>query len=314
VETRPTDQPSKKKSEATPIRLIPIARRTRDAARAFRRGDGYSAETRQTVKQLVRGVPVPAAAVRAARHETRGDVASWLGTLLSEHKRLDNPKYTLNVATTPLTTARSYAEQQFAAAGKSLDQELPEFDRNYRALQRAAAAAPDIPRIEMPVIEPTDFPTFESALRTGDLDLFQPFTRGRFVSVGRKWRAMQPKAGKEWIELGVKDGHVTDDIVPAEVTRIPADELLPTQGQIWLEKLIGSIIEWGKPTARSRILDATIIVSEEGYILDGHHRYGQVMLAAPHLRLKALYVPLSIDFLLEVGRGYGAALGNEPKP
>ena len=62
----------------------------------------------------------------------------------------------------------------------------------------------------------------------------------------------------------------------------------PTQSQIWLDKLINNIIQFGNSITQagaydstSRILTTTIAISQEGYILDGHHRYGQVALVNP---------------------------------
>ena len=45
-------------------------------------------------------------------------------------------------------------------------------------------------------------------------------------------------------------------------------------------------------------------------LLDGHHRYGQIMLADPNGTMKVLRVPLGIDMLLKMCRSYGNAIGN----
>jgi hypothetical protein len=93
---------------------------------------------------------------------------------------------------------------------------------------------------------------------------------------------------------------------------MPASKLLPTQNQIWLEKVIHSIVFFGKPSEGS-LKRATIIASREGYILDGHHRYGQVLLSEPSWKLDTLVVPLPIDLLIRVARTYGNAIGNEQR-
>jgi len=67
--------------------------------------------------------------------------------------------YKLNCATLPLDKAKQYAESEFKKVGKSLYDVIPEFDKNYINLQKACKSALDIPRIEMPVIEPTDMGT-----------------------------------------------------------------------------------------------------------------------------------------------------------
>jgi hypothetical protein len=214
---------------------------------------------------------------------------------------------TRNVATTELPEARAYATTVFGDA-KALDAALPKFDQHYALLRTKLQSARNIPRIEMPVIEPTDMEEFDRRLREGHLDIFPPHAAGKVPAV--------PATDAErsaWVTLGVKDGDPADDVVQAQWTTIAARDLLPLQSQIWLEKLIGNIKQFGPPTPDSSVLQTTVIVSKEGYILDGHHRFGQVMLADPDLKLKALHIPLDIDTLLRIGRGYGTAIGNAAK-
>ena len=221
--------------------------------------------------------------------------------------------FKLNVATVPLAKARKYAEGVFKKAGKSLGKELPDFDKNYTALQKATKAAPDIPRIQMPVIEPSDMDEFHKRLNSGRLDIFKPYTDGKLRLAKSTWNKMDKTEGDKWVELGTRDGDKKDDIVKAKWTKIPGKSLKPTQSQIWLEKLVANIVKWGIPASGSPVLKTTVIASKEGYILDGHHRYGKVMLGNPDLKMSALKVPLKMDMLLKVGRSYGGAVGNEPK-
>ena len=72
------------------------------------------------------------------------------------------------------------------------------------------------------------------------------------------------------------------------------------------------MIQYGVPKKGSRVTKTTIIISEGNYILDGHHRYGQVMLADPSLKMSCLYIPMSIGLLLKMTRSYGKAIGNLP--
>lgn len=222
---------------------------------------------------------------------------------------LEEGKYSLNVATVPLDKARAYAKKVFADSGKKLEDELPDFDNNYMRLQRATKAALDVPRIDMPVIEPDDMKKFDADLKAGKVDIFKPFVKGKLYTP----KGLTKSTGAKWIGLGLKDGKEGDDVVQGRWTSIAGDRLKPTQSQIWLEKLVGNIAKFGKPRAGSPVLKTTVIVSKEGFILDGHHRFGQIMLAEPGLRLKALYVPVGIRRLLKVGRTYGNALGNKQK-
>ena len=56
-----------------------------------------------------------------------------------------------------------------------------------------------------------------------------------------------------------------------------------------------------------------LLVFENKYILDGHHRYGQVMLSNPKLKMRALRMPLDIHTLIKISRSYGNAIGNKQK-
>mgnify|MGYP000488710485 CR=1 FL=1 len=218
--------------------------------------------------------------------------------------------FSLNCAQLSPERADAYARAEFEKAGQDIDDVLPDFDLNYRRLQKACGKALGIPRVQMPVIEPPDIPRFEKALRAGKIDLLAPWARGKFFAPTN----LTQGSGEEWLNLGYADGSKTDDVIKAKLGRTPCTRLIPTQSQIWLEKLIGNIVRWGVPRQGSPITDsATLIISTEGYILDGHHRYGQAMLADPGLRMKTLSVPLRIDDLVAVGRSFGNAIGNQQK-
>lgn len=219
--------------------------------------------------------------------------------------------FKLNVASVNLAKARNYAENVFNNADKSLDEVIPNFDKNYMNLQKACNSALDIPRIDMPVIEPKDMKKFTKQLALGRIDIFRPYKIDNFIK--RFPKNLDKKQGKGWVTLGMQDGNKKDDVIKGKWTAIPAIKLKPTQSQIWLEKLVDNIIEYGVPQTGSPITKASVIASQEGYILDGHHRYGQAMLANPPLKLSALYIPLDIKTLLAMGRSYGNAIGNRQK-
>jgi len=175
-------------------------------------------------------------------------------------------------------------------------------------LQKATQAAPGIPRIQMPVIEPQDIALFQKRLNEGRVDIFAPWAKGVFVGP----QSLDQEDG-EWVDLGLVDGDASDDVLPAKLTKIAVGKLKPTQSQIWLEKTFGNIAKFGAPGSGSRVLSSTVIVSSDYYILDGHHRYSQAMVTNPSLAMAALLVPLPIKKLLEIGKAYGEAIGNTPK-
>lgn len=219
--------------------------------------------------------------------------------------------FNINIAKVPLSKARQYSATVFKEAGKNLDKELPDFDRNYIGLQKACKQAIDVPRIEMPVIEPQNLSIFQSHLSAGQVDIFKPYAKGYlYTPIGLEHNKTE---AEEWIKLGLKDKNLQDDKIKALLTRKSAYRLFPSQSEIWLEKIIYNIIKHGKPTSNSSVTEATIISSADGYILDGHHRYGQVMIANPSLGMKTLVVPIDIETLIKVGRSYGNALGNKQK-
>lgn len=221
----------------------------------------------------------------------------------------------LNVSTLPLKKAREYAE----SVKKDVDSYLPDFDKNYSMLQKKMQAAKNIKRIDMPVIEPEDMDKFKEALNKGKLDIFKPIAKDEWKKLANRSNEQFPKdlepnkGGKEWVDLGLKDGNKTDDVVKAKMTKMKARTLLPLQKEIWLEKLITNIAKWGAPKPGSPVTKTTIIVTKEGYILDGHHRFGQALLSDPNLKMNVLHVPIDIDTLAKAGRSYGNAIGNKQK-
>lgn len=216
----------------------------------------------------------------------------------------------IDVNKTSLEKAKEFASMKFQEAGTSLDAIWPDFDKTYPLLKKKLSKAKSVPRRLMPVIEPKDMDEFQKRLEEGHLDIFKPW------ALDGKWTPSSFSSKGEadkWIELGLNDGSKNDDAVRAKWSNIPAGDLLPTQNQIWFDKLVKSAIEFGAVTSGSPVLKMTIIVSKEGYILDGHHRFSGTILSDPSLSLKALYIPLKIDLLLEIGRSYGASQGNKPK-
>ena len=213
----------------------------------------------------------------------------------------------LNCATVPLKRARKYSETEFLKVHKSLDKVLPNFDRNYMLLQDRCKNALNIPRSQMPVIEPKDMAKFQRKIKAGHIDIFRPY-----VSTDIFPKKFIGKKDAKYLTLGLKDGVKGDDVIKAKIIQVPAIKLLPLQSQIWLNKLITYIAQYGVPKKGSRVTKTTIIISGDYYILDGDHRYGQVILANPSLKMRCLFVPLSIGLLLKMTKSYGMAIGNPP--
>lgn len=246
-------------------------------------------------------------AMFAKNYKPKTSPRKHYNTSSTTHKK----KHNYNIETAKLPVARAYAERKFREHNRNLDNTLPDFDSNYLLTQKYCQEyAKNIPRDKMPVIEPSDMPEFDSKLEGGYIDIFKPYAM-KHPHFPKTFKSQKAREG--WVLLGQQDGNPTDDVIEAEILRVPAKDLKPLQSQIWLDKIIKDTLKFGKPHRGSTVTNTTIIMSKEGYILDGHHRWGQVMLADPNLKMKVLQVPMDIDTLLKVGKSYGEAVGNKPK-
>lgn len=190
----------------------------------------------------------------------------------------------INIATTPVDEARAYA-------GKHLDvgATWPHFEQNYRILRDAISEAKGLSRAEMPVIEPEDMTDFTKALQTKQVQILRPGSN-------------LPYTGD--IEIGFVDTPIKGQGIQGKMCSIRAGEIIPTQSEIWLDKVVSKAAEFGPVEEGDSLLKMTVLVSKEGHLLDGHHRYAATILSDPDLKMKALMVPISIDTLLEIGREY----------
>lgn len=91
--------------------------------------------------------------------------------------------------------------------------------------------------------------------------------------------------------------------------KIPAGLLLPTQSQIWLEKIVKTLKKGGASTASRN----PIVVSADNYILDGHHRWASVMAEKPFMPMAVLQFNLPIKKLIGYGLEYNKLKGIEAR-
>jgi hypothetical protein len=230
----------------------------------------------------------------------------------------------LNVATTSLQKAYEWSEKRFQERGLNMKEYIPHFKENYLSLQEECRLAIDIPRVDMPVIDPDELEDFAEKLRGGSLDVFEPFALGDDELYSPRDLVRDTPEALNFLFLGFKDGKLEDDVVNAKIMLTAVGLMRPTQSQIWLNKIVDNIIDFGTPTTNdgvlqgafnkdSLILKKTIAISQEGYILDGHHRYAQIALVNPSLKMMTLYIGLPIRRLIDVARPYGNAIGNNQR-
>ena len=110
---------------------------------------------------------------------------------------------------------------------------------------------------------------------------------------------------------GDLDGSEGDDIVTTKSKTWPANKLKPSQSAIYLAKSLGMAVGGVKGG------DLGSIVSKDGHILDGHHRWAATLLSDPTAKITGIEADLGIGDLVPVLRGLGDSIGNsrrgEPK-
>lgn len=90
---------------------------------------------------------------------------------------------------------------------------------------------------------------------------------------------------------GQKDNDAKDDAVSSNTPTIPVKDLKPAQTEIIKEKAFGmaiGMLQAGKWDG----LDLQSIVSNDNYIMDGHHRWAAVFLIDPNASLKVTQIDL----------------------
>ena len=225
--------------------------------------------------------------------------------------------FKLNCKTISVAQAVRFAEETYSRFDLDVSRDLPNLAENFAKL-KAKMKYGTVNRINMPVIEPAEIDDFVAAIEAGRVDIFAPWAKEHLDNLFPWQRSGNPKLSlgdRSWIELGFKDGDPSDDVVKAELPKGRSVTVLkPLQDEIWFDKLIATIIAFGPPAQGSWVTDKGVaIISEDNFIVDGHHRYGQIYLADPKLPMQVLEVPLKREKLLDITRAYGTAIGNSSK-
>lgn len=103
---------------------------------------------------------------------------------------------------------------------------------------------------------------------------------------------------------GKLDGNPFDDVVDTKKIPIPAKSLKPSQQEVYLGKSLDMAIRgyFGG--------DLGSMVSSDGRIIDGHHRWVATLFSDPNMKLICTQVDLVIGDLVPVLRQAGDVLGN----
>lgn len=114
-----------------------------------------------------------------------------------------------------------------------------------------------------------------------------------------------PTTQKGFLKKGAKDGSIEDDILKTKNVTKSVSELKPSQSAIYLGKSL-VMAAYGINGG-----DLGAVISNDNYILDGHHRYAATTFNNPSNTVSGLMVDLSIGDLIPVLRSVGDAFKNK---
>jgi hypothetical protein len=190
----------------------------------------------------------------------------------------------MEVANTSVDDAYNYVNKLFQDIwGKTVDQVLPDFKKNYLFGQGLAEKGMTV-RKDMPVIEEKDVKTLQKRLKDGDLDVRAPYARNDKDSPDSFPTGLTGEQAKKWLKDGLPKydgaGNKTDDEVKCKMAEVEAGKLIPIQKQIYFDKCFNG------PVLKKEGMDGTIhflentalIISSDDHIIDGHHRWMEASL------------------------------------
>jgi hypothetical protein len=216
----------------------------------------------------------------------------------------------LELVNTDLDTARDYAAKAFEKEDKVLDQEIPDFDKNFLFAQKQAGSG-RTQRKDMPVIDGKDVKKFQTRLAKGHIDVSFPFTKDNANPFPE---GLKGADAKKWLQDGLKinDGAKDDDRVNVVNAKEAVGNLKPIQKQIYFDKAMTDTSKFGADGSRNFLENNTFfILSADNYIIDGHHRYLAGILIDPSMKVNVLKIDLPINKLLPLSLAYGDAVGNK---
>jgi len=219
----------------------------------------------------------------------------------------------MELLSTPLEKARQYAIDEFNKYGRDFFKDMPDFDSNYKKAQNKAKFG-WTKRKDMPVINDGDVKEFQQRLKEGYIDIKKPFGSVRKKHGENPFpEGLSGERASEWLESGlaIHDGSDKDDRVKVTMERVSVGDLKPIQAQIYVDKCIPNIANFGVPGTKKFLRSTFFIASSDLYIIDGHHRFLSGMMIDPSMKVKVLTIDLPIKTLLPVSLAYGDAIGNQ---
>lgn len=188
------------------------------------------------------------------------------------------------VLSTGVHTAMNYAK---SVLGDSFHDIYPNFKQNYIQIKKLAARGWALRR-EMPVVEAEQVAFLSKVLNTGHFS---------------NEEAVKLMAQKLGIRERVRASH--------EHQRL--SKLHPIQKQLYLDKVIPPIAQYGVDSAMKFFRSAELVIgAKERKIIDGHHRWLGAALLDCEMVLPCLYVNLYSEKLLPLTINFGMYMGNQP--
>lgn len=215
----------------------------------------------------------------------------------------------MEVVRLDLDMARAFTEAVFEANRRSLDEQIPEFDQNF-LLAKHKTQMGRTRRKDMPVINDNQVREFQKRLKKGSLDIEKPLAP--VTDPSNPWpEGLSGPEAQEFVKRGLEDKNLSDDKVQVSLVKVPAKDLNPIQRQIYLDKAMGATAKSGIPATKAFLQKSLMILSQDQFIIDGHHRWLSSLIVEPAMKLSGIKIAIPIAKLLPLSVAYGDALGNK---
>ena len=102
--------------------------------------------------------------------------------------------------------------------------------------------------------------------------------------------------------------------IKGEVEKVKAKKLKPGQAAIYLDQVFSRILsnpKFTKKALKGKVKDSDILISEDNYIIDGHHRWCSAYILNPKCKLKCTRINLPIEVALPILNAILEATGSE---
>ena len=233
-----------------------------------------------------------------------------MGTLNLDESKGGAAAGKLELIRTNFVKAKKYVEKMYPDF--DMEKEIPNFKKNYEYAQKLAKGG-FAQRKDMPVIDNRDIKLLQKRLKSGAIDIARPFAKND-VPDDPFPQGLDKEMGDKWVSGGLakNDGDAKDDIVDVKIKKVAVGNLKPIQSQIYFDKSIRNVAEFGAKGTRDFSASKTnfYVVSSDNRIIDGHHRFLSAVLVDPKIKVTALEIDLPIKDLLPLTLSYTDAIGN----